>query len=222
MATPLTQFQKKRLERRKSSDIGNLLKQYQQQVGAITGEYETSFADYSKKRAETMAPYETATEQYRKEFASYQENAAAYKEKLTDYQAKLAYANQTPTEEVAKDKYTKSSLIRYGTTINIDGKSYYAGDGMNKNSELPEGYVYEGGKLYKSTMPAKFEEKAPTAPTAPVAPTIEEFDTKPFEEKKAAVETTFKREIGERKAAKFGSVSRKGTRTLLSGATPNA
>lgn len=222
MATPLTQFQKKRLERRKSSNIGNLLKQYQQQVGAITGEYETSFADYSKKRAETMAPYESATEQYRKEFDLYQQNAASYKTRLNDYQAQLAESIKNPTAEVSKDKYKSSSLIRYGTTITLDGKSYYAGDGMNKESQLPEGYTWEGGKLFKSTAPAKFEEKAPTAPTAPTAPEIEEFDTKPFEEKKAAVETTFKREIGERKSAKLGAVSRKGTRPLLSGATANA
>jgi hypothetical protein len=213
MATPLTQFQKKRLERRKSSDIGNLLKQYQQQVGQITGEYETSFADYSKKRAETMAPYETATEQYRKEFAAYQESASAYKQKLSDYSALLEDVNKNPLESLGAPQ--TRAYGRGGKQILVNGS-------WTSTNTIPEGYAYENGVLYKNRSAGTFTEKAPTAPNAPVAPEVEEFDTKPFEEKKAAVETTFKREIGERKAAKFGAVSRKGTRTLLSGATPNA
>ena len=57
-----------------------------------------------------------------------------------------------------------------------------------------------------------------TAPTAPEAPVIEEFDAAPFEQKKTEAEQTFKRETNERKAARLGAVSRKGTRPLLSGA----
>lgn len=210
MVAPLTQFQKKRLERRKSSDIGNLMAQYQQQIGAITGEYETSFSDYSKKRAETMAPYESATEQYKKEFAAYQESASAYKKKLSDYSALLEDINKNPLENLGTPQ--TRAYGRGGRQLNINGSWY-------SPSQIPEGYTYEGGTLYKKREAGTFTEKAPTAPTAPVAPTIEEFDTKPFEEKKAAVEQTFKREVGERKAAKMGAVSRKGTRPLLSGAT---
>jgi hypothetical protein len=69
------------------------------------------------------------------------------------------------------------------------------------------------------------EGKAPVAPDKPAAfagvkpesPDIGEFDTSQFAAKKTEAENTFKREVGERKAAKLGAVSRKVARPLLSG-----
>ena len=231
MAVPLTQMQKKRLERRSSSNITSLLKQYQQQVGAITGEYETAYSDYTKKRTEKLAPYESAVTKYRSEFATYEQQAAAYRKQLTDYTTLLADISKNPLEEVSSDRYKKveatqpirlggmlpkDSTRLEGSQIVFDGQTYdVSANGIN----IPEGYTYEEGKLYK-TRSAEKPGAAPVAPTAPTAPEdIEDFDATQFEEKKAAAEATFKREIGERKSAKLGAVSRKGTRPLLSGAT---
>jgi len=63
-----------------------------------------------------------------------------------------------------------------------------------------------------------FTEKAPALPTAPVAPNIEKFDEGEFGAKRTAAESTFKREVGERRAARLGAVSRKMTRPMLRGA----
>ena len=211
MATPLTQFPQKRAQRRKTSDIENLFKQYQQQINSITGEYESSYKAYQGKAAETMAPYEAATSQYQTDFSKYEQGLASYRGSLTAYQDRLAKAIENPTTEVPTTDYV-TSRTRGGTSILIGGKSYNAND-------VPEGYTYEGGKLYKVTDPGTFEGKAPTAPEVPTAPTLPEFDTSPFEEKRKLAEETFKREVGERKSGKMAAVSKRGARSLLSGAT---
>jgi hypothetical protein len=64
----------------------------------------------------------------------------------------------------------------------------------------------------------KFTEKAPSRPNLPVAPEIEKFDEGEFGAKRTAAESTFKREVGERRAARLGAVSRKMTRPMLRGA----
>jgi hypothetical protein len=64
----------------------------------------------------------------------------------------------------------------------------------------------------------KFKETAPVAPEIPTAPTIQEFDSSQFVAKKTEAESTLKREIGERRAAKLGAVSRKMVRPMLRGA----
>jgi hypothetical protein len=51
-----------------------------------------------------------------------------------------------------------------------------------------------------------------------MAPTVEAFDSGEFAAKKEEVEGRFKRELGERRAAKMGAVSRKATRPMLQGA----
>ena len=207
MATPLTKFQMKRVQRRKTSDIENLFKQYQQQINAITGEYESSYGTYKQEVAKTMAPYESAASQYGTDFSKYETDLASYRSGLSAYQEKLAKAIENPLTEVPGEH----PLVR-GKGVLIDGQYY-------KTNDIPESYTYEGGKLYKATDPGKFEGKAPSAPEAPTAPTIPDFDSTQFEEKKKLAETTFKREVGERKSAKMGAVSKRGARSLLSGVT---
>lgn len=211
MATPLTQFQQKRVQRRRTSDIENLFKQYQQQINSITGEYESSYKAYQGKVAETMAPYESAVSQYQTNFSKYETDLASYRGSLAAYQDQLAKALESPTTEVPTTDYSTKNL-RGVTSISIGGTRYTAND-------LPEGYTYEGGKLYKVTDPGKFEGISPTAPEVPTAPTLPEFDTSPFEEKKKLAEESFKREVGERKAGKLTAVSKRSARSLLSGAT---
>lgn len=202
-------FIQKRLAR-KTSDITKLADQYKSQINAVTGEYEKSFADYTAKRNQTMAPYEAAVGQYQQEYKGYEEALAGYRQRLADYTAKLEDINKNPLEVIPTDQYKVSRLIRFGTSLTIDGKSY-------KDTELPEDYTFENNVLYKRRNPGTFTDKAPTAPTAPTAPAVEEFDTTQFDAKRKELETGLKRELGERRASKIGAVSRKAARPLLQG-----
>lgn len=233
MAAPLTQFQKRMAARRGSSNIEALSKQYQQSIKNISGEYEKSFAEYQKKREESMAPYNASVEKYKAEYGVFEKNLADYKNKLSKYQEQLAFSEKNPLVEVSSDQYKiipntqpirtggmlpVDSSKNEGSKISFNGQTYSVAAG---DTNIPEGYTFENGKLYKASAPAKFEEKAPVGPTAPAAPpAMEDFDATQFEEQKVAAESTFKREVNERKAAKLGAVSRRGTRPLLSGAKP--
>lgn len=210
MATQLPQFMQQRLAR-KTSDITRLTDQYKNQVNAMTGEYEQSFAQYNAKRTEIMAPYEAAVGQYQQQFTGYETALAGYKQRMSEYQAKLQEAIDNPLEEIGKDKYKVINNFRAGARITLDGRTM-------RPDELPNGYTYENGKLFKARDPGKFEEKAPTAPEAPTAPTVEAFDTTQFDTKRAELDTGLKRELGERKAAKVNAVGRKQARPLLQGA----
>ena len=211
----LTEFQKKMAARRGTSSIDKLARQYQEQIKNITGEYETSFADYTKKRAETMAPFESATEQYKKDYAAYEQNVAGYKGRLESYQTNLENLKKDPTETVSF-YYQYDPRNSSFKQLVIPGVGTFGGVA---NTPMPKGYSMDYGSntLYRAKTLPKFTEAAPTAPTQPTAPDIPEFDVKPFEEKKALAEQTFKRETSERKAARLGAVSRKERRPLLAG-----
>lgn len=215
MATVLTQFQQRRAQRRKTSDIENLFKQYQQQMADISGQSEASYGAYKQQVAATMAPYEAATGKYKTDFSKYETDLASYRSSIASYQNKIAYAMDNPTTEVPTGEYT-TTRTRGGTSILIGGQSYNVND-------VPEGYTYEGGKLYKVTDPGTFEGKAPSAPpSVPEMPSVAGFDTSQFEEKRKIAEETFKREVGERKSGKMSVATRRGARSLLSGATAGA
>jgi hypothetical protein len=191
MAT-LPQFKQRQIARRSSSDIDRLAKQYKTSVDQLTGEYQTAFTGYQAGVAEKMKPYEAQMATYKESLLpTYESQQALYKQKLDDYNKVLADIEKNPTIEVP--------------------------------------YVYSGGKkIIKVIGPPptqfvpkpipKFTETAPVAPDIPVSPTVEPFDSTQFEAKKGVAEGEFKREVGERRAAKLGAVSRKGARPLLSGA----
>ena len=190
MAT-LPQFKQRQIARRSTSDIDRLAKQYKSSVDALTGEYQTAFTGYQAGVTEKMKPYEAQMATYKESLLPTSEaQTALYKQKLDDYNMLLADIAKNPTIEVP--------------------------------------YVPTGKKIIKVIGPPptqfvpkpipKFTETAPVAPDIPVSPTVEPFDSTQFEAKKTEAEGTFKREVGERRAAKIGAVSRKATRPLLSGA----
>lgn len=221
-----TQYQK-RMKVRRMSDIERLAQQYSKNVEAMGAQYQQSFADYQKQVATQMAPYETALEQYKTGMANYESQAASYRERLAAYQKAL---EDFPTSEGTK---VGSSFAggKQGDVFRIDGNIY------SVKGDLPVNYiskpVYEtalsyprhGGPtpyqklvrydLYKKTPPEKFTEEAPKAPSAPTKPEIAEFDQSAFEAKSKELSKTFQREVGERKAARFGAVGRRGARPLL-------
>jgi hypothetical protein len=189
MAT-LPQFKQRQIARRSSSDIDRLAKQYKTSVDQLTGEYQTAFTGYQAGVAEKMKPYEAQMATYKESLLpTYETQQALYKQKLDDYNMLLADIAKNPTIEVP--------YVPTGKIIKVIGKP-------------PTQFV-------PKPIP-KFTETAPVAPDIPVSPTVEPFDSTQFEAKKGVAEGEFKREIGERRAAKLGAVSRKGARPLLSGA----
>jgi hypothetical protein len=62
-----------------------------------------------------------------------------------------------------------------------------------------------------------FNKKAPSAPTAPTAPKVEAFNEEPFARRREELQTTYQRELAERKSARLGAARRGSTRPMLQG-----
>jgi len=235
-----TMYQKKMAARRSTSDIGRLAQQYQQQIAAVTGEQESAYGQYEKDVVSKMAPYESAVSEYQKKYATYEGEASSYRKQLSDYQAKLqAFEKAGPTYTTIPVNRIKigEQMIDVGTNVpifryEIEGKSYTNLSEIQSKYETVMGWIdvptRQGSRKIPeldavkklNPAPTPFTGTAPTAPTAPVKPVVGEFNPEPFKEKQVMAEQTFKREVGERKAARLGAVSRKATRPLLGGATP--
>jgi len=199
MAT-LPQFKQRQIARRKTSDIDRLAKQYKANIDALTGEYQTAFTGYQAGVAEKMKPFEEQMATYKESLLpAYETQKTAYQKKLDEYTATLAELEKNPVTERTGIKETKKP--RYGLF------------GLAGYEVKREPYTY-----YEPKPIPTFTEKAPALPTAPVAPEIEKFDEGEFGTKRTAAESTFKREVGERRAARLGAVSRKMTRPMLRGA----
>lgn len=191
MAT-LPQFKQRQLARRSTSDVDRLAKQYKSSIDALTGEYQTAFTGYQAGVAEKMKPFEAQMATYKESLLpTYEAQKATYQKKLEDYNKVLA--------DIAANPVTPRT-VREVVDVTWYGKKKYGDVTYYDPKEIP-----------------KFTETAPALPEAPTAPTIEEFDSSQFGAKKTEAESVFKREVGERRAAKIGAVSRKVTRPLLSG-----
>jgi len=199
MAT-LPQFKQRQIARRSTSDIERLAKQYKSSIDALTSEYQTAFTGYQAGVAEKMKPFEAQMATYKESLLpTYEAQKAAYQKSLDDYNKLLADIEANPVIEATGIKEYK--VPRWGLF------------GLAGYETKREPFTY-----YVPKEIPKFTEKAPDLPVAPTAPAIEEFDSSQFAAKKGEAESTFKREVGERRAAKLGAVSRKATRPLLSGA----
>ena len=192
MAT-LPQFKQRKLARRSTSDIERLAKQYQSSVDALTGDYQTAFTGYQAGVAEKIKPFEAQMAAYKESLLpTYEAQKVAYQTKLDDYNKVLAELEKNP--------------VTARTERVVTGKTWY---GKKQYGDVT---VYDPKPI------PKFTETAPELPAAPMAPEIEQFDEGEFGTKRAAAESTFKREVGERRAARVGAVSRKMTRPMLRGA----
>lgn len=263
MATPgPTRYQKQLAARRKTSDITRLANQYQENIKAVTGEYETAFGQYQTQVAETLAPYEAAVKTYQEvTLPEYQNAANIYQQQAAKYQADVSAYNQLIQESYITNVSGQKSVFRYspmtGTTwdvvnpenpLTLPGTADYAsfsstykpvGSSVSFVQETrwpsriyapPEDYLFEqtgaGGNYvwgYLQTPvttppPEPISAQPPPAPEAPPqAPELAEFDTTAFTQRRAQVESEFKREVGERKGARLSAVSRKAARPLLQG-----
>lgn len=228
MAKQLTEFQARRLSR-KTGDITRLAGDYQRNINDLTNQYETSFSQYQTKRDAVMAPYETAVAQYTKDFSSYETAMAGYKTRFDNYAKSLVEYNNNPYETVYP-VYDRNAGQRvngqwYEGDYRVNGmliNDYLASVGsptrVHLGQYLQEGLDYKKPFTYIKKAPDKLTEVAPTAPTQPVKPDMPEFDSAPFDQKRAELSNTYQRETGERKQARANAVSRKQARPLLQGA----
>ncbi len=191
---------------RRMTDIDRLADQYKKNVEAITGEYQQSFGAFQTEQTRKMEPYNVAAEQYKTAMGEYEKQAAGYKERLAAHQKAIEDVQANPRQLVGR---TIGGGKR-GFMYEIEGQRY------SERAGLPEGYSVDANQnLYKDRPIPKFAEKAPMAPTAPTMPELGEFDVSTFQAKRGEAETTFKREVAERKAARLGAVGRRATRPML-------
>ena len=220
MASTTSKYNRTLFARRKTSDIQRLATQYQKQATGLTGEYETAFAGYQKSSAEQLAPFEQAMRQYQEvENPAYESAKSAYEQRLKQFNESLS--NFQPKTKVSAPFKLGGDLLK-GTVEqiwNIDG-------GKISSNKLPSGYSVEvapkGTKdrfydLYKDNPVPTFSEKAPSAPTAPTAPKIDPFNEEPFTRRREELQTTYQRELAERKSARLGAARRGSTRPMLQG-----
>ena len=198
MAT-LPQFKQRQIARRSTSDIDRLAKQYKSAVDQLTGEYQTAFTGYQAGVAEKMKPFEAELATYKESLLpTYEAQKTSYQKNLEDYNKLLADIEANPVTEATGIRQVKKARFGLGGLAGTETKS--------------EPFTY-----YIPREIPKFTETAPTPPATPMAPTVEAFDSGEFTAKKEEVEGRFKRELGERRAAKMGAVSRRMTRPLLKG-----
>lgn len=191
MAT-LPQFKTRQLARRSTSDVERLATQFRRGVESLTGEYETAFGQYQRQRAEQLAPFEQEMERYKSvAMPAYEAAAAQYQQALDAYNAQL--------------KAIEADPVTARTERVMVGRKWY---GKKKYADIT---VYDPKPI------PKFEAVRPTAPAAPTAPKLAEFDAAPFEQRKAALQQEYSREVGERRAGRITAATRKTARPLLQG-----
>lgn len=228
MATAPTIYQKRLATRRATADIERLGKQYQTGLLDVTQQQQNAFTQWQKEAASKMAPYEASVKQYtsvafpayqtqlqdyNQRIQQYEQQAAAYRDRLNAFQASLRDVEANPLQEIATGR--PGGRLMY---FDIGGR-------LLSNFQAEEaGYVIQGNKAYTERPVPTFTEQPPAAPsiTMPAAPTppgeppnVGSLDVAPFAAKRGQLETTFKRELGERKSAKQNVVMRRMGRPML-------
>lgn len=189
----LTQFQRARLSRRLGG-IDQLATQYQKNIQQITGEYQTAFSDYQAEVAKQMAPYEA-------ELGNFQNVVMPeYEAAMGRYKAKLDAYNQQ-LQAIAADP-----------VIERQGSQWTSKDWRGRRKRIDYVY-YEAKPIPELTALPPF-----LAKEAPTPPQIAEFDSSEFDAKRAQTQTTYKREVSERRGARMSAVSRRSARPLMQGA----
>lgn len=207
------------------------------------GEYQTMVGEKQSAYEKSLAGYRSAYDVYQDQLSAYQSRMDDYEAAL-----RAATKRETLPLEIRWDaKYnTFKYLGDTHTNMRLNPKGQAAADILKKYGLVDPGETFykkqiqftpssewdfeitrttPGGQIayvqfsrQASPTPKPFTEKAPTAPTAPKAPVIEDFDASQFEQQRTAAETTYKRELGERRSARKEAVSRTRARPLLQGA----
>jgi hypothetical protein len=201
----------KRMLMRKQTDLTRLADQFKKNVEGLTGEYQSAFANYQKSAAEQLAPYEEAVRRYK------EQDMPAFEQAKADYESRLDAFNQAmsdweanPTERIN----AKVTANRSGQTFVIDGKVYSARNLPADITVKSVGSRATDVEVYRDRPMPRMSGSAPTAPKAPERPQIADFDSSPFEQKRAQLQQDYSREVGERKSARL-NVVRRTNRTLM-------
>lgn len=195
----LPQFKQRQLARRSGSDIQRLAQQYKAQVDSLTSEKQQAFGRYQAEVNTKLAPFNEAMAQYQNvDMPGYEAARADYQRKLDAYNTQLEALAADPV--VARIGTREWKEPRFGLF------------GLAGYTTKRENFEY-----FEPKPVPTFSDKTPTAPTAPTAPAIEQFDSSQFDQRSKEVQSTFQREVGERRAAKLGAVSRRSTRPMLQG-----
>lgn len=232
------------IERLAKTYQSGLFDTVQQQQNAFTGwqaESDRVMAPYvaSVNQYTNVAfpAYQSQVAQYNTTMAAYEQQAAAYRERLNAFQTSLRDFETNLEREAAAEnavnqeqRVTKTVPIGSGLVAQVRAEAERLGAAAN----VPTGGVVAQvraelerlERVNKRVVPTFTEQPPappsvamPTPPTPPGAPpNIPALDTSPFEAKRGELETTFKREVGERKAAKQNVVMRRMSRGMLQGA----
>lgn len=222
----LPQFQQRRLARRAGSDITRLASQFSTGINALTDEYQRAFSTYQAGVEEKMAPFQAALAQYQtKDMPAYEAAKAQYQKQLDAYNAQLKALEADPVTErtervfVGRNWYGKK---QYEDVTFYDPKPIpqFATPRQVQTLVSPERTGFLG-----RVIPARYRTEtvydpieAPKLPVAPKAPEIGQFDDSGFAARKQQLQTDFQREVGERRSARLGAVSRRSSRPMLRGA----
>lgn len=221
MASTTSKYQQTMFARRKTSDIERLANQYKNQANALTGEYESAYSAYQKSSAEQMAPFEEAMKKYKEvDMPAYESASESYKKKLDAYNAKLQDIQNNPTQPKEAFRII-GNTPGVGLMIQAPGAKdvNWITNALLNDYIKNRGYSREGDVIYtqESRPVPTFSEKAPKAPSAPTAPTIDPFNEEPFAKRKEELQTTYQRELSERKSARLGAARRASNRPMLQG-----
>jgi len=210
-----TMYQKRMALRRRTSNLDALTKQYQQQMAGVGKEYETAYSGYQAEVGKKQKAYEESMTAYGTQKSAYEKAISDYTQKYQTYsEAKQDYIKDPYKYERLQEVNLSRGRVRY--VYNGQQMTGAQVEKMPNITMRPIGGRLTYGVTTKKEEP-KFTDVEPTAPTVPTAPEIEKFNAAPFEEKKAQAETTYKRELGERKAGRQRAVSRKASRSMLQG-----
>jgi hypothetical protein len=228
-----------RLAEQYKSGVQSITSEYERAFGAYQTKTAETLAPYEaaikKYQESTLPQYESAAATYEAKAKEYQNQIANYNSYVQSF---YDATSSGPVKVQLGSGYYEGFFADYGSGIQnkeyIETPSGYQfvqtgseADWLAQPGErirsLPVGYLAKPGSAPLSsytqkTAPAAFTEKAPAAPEAPPsAPTIEPFSDEPFQQKRAALESEFQREVGERKSARLSAVSRRSARPLMQG-----
>lgn len=167
-----------------------------------TSDIQRLASQYQKESTGLTGEYETAYSQYQKSAA---EQLAPFEQAMKQYREVIS-----PAYEAATEKYNQE-FENYKNALSAWEEKPYT-ETIRKSSG--------GGKaVYQTPIPMPtFNKKAPSAPTAPTAPTIDPFNEEPYTKRRQELQTTYQRELAERKSARLGAAKRESARPMLQGA----
>lgn len=235
-----------RLAEQYKRGIQSVSSEYEQAFGAYQTKTAETLAPYEaavkKYQESTLPQYESAAAAYETKAKEYQSKVSSYQDLLKSYVVDTS-GNLARFERWASFIDPSVFNIIGGQPVNLEESAYYAaqfpsrvrpdlgkyqfvvtGARQEGATSLQQGYLKAATatqpfeQFTQRTAPGAFTEKAPATPEAPPsAPTIESFSDEPFQQKRAALESEFQRELGERKSARISAVSRRSARPLMQG-----